>query len=324
MRKKIFPLILLAGILCLTGCGKEEQESKKLNIFEEPSVMQEWKENLPASDEQVQSEMIRGLSVEKDGEEVFTVAYAPKEYKSSFAWWEITAPYTSQTTVNTEAFYTLLGQMDGMELSDADIEKTPGETGISDSETYITIALSSNVEEADADSVLRFQIGDSDGNGHVYASDVETGAAGVLPEAAVNTLLAVDPYDYILKIPVLPDITTVSDVEVEKNGELYTMSLKEGEYVMDSREVDEEEYNAAYQNLLGILITGEVSEGETPDIEEDPILTARFFRNTDEASDIEVGYYPYDDSHALISINGDDSFLADREEVEKVCGEFFD
>ena len=324
MRKKIFPLLLLAGILCLTGCEKEEQESKKLNIFEEPSVMQEWKENLPASDDKVQSEMIRGLSVEKDGEEVFTVAYAPKEYKSSFAWWEITAPYTSQTTVNTETLYTLLGQMDGMELSDADTEKTLEETGISDSETYITIALSSDEEEADADSVLRFQIGDSDGNGHVYASDVETGTVGVLSETAVNTLLAVDPYDYTLKIPVLPDITTVSDVEVEKSGELHTMTLKDGEYVMDSREVDEEEYNTAYQNLLGILITGEVPKGETPDTEEEPILSVRFFRNTDEASDIEVVYYPYDESHALISINGADSFLADREEVENVCGEFFD
>lgn len=282
MKKKLFSIILLAGILCMPGCGKENQERKELNIFEEPSVMQEWKETLPTSEEEVKSGMIRGLSVEKDGEEVFTVAYSPKEYKSSFAWWEITAPYTSQTTVNTETLYTLLGQMDGMELSDADTEKTPEETGISDSETYITIALSSDEEEADADSVLRFQIGDSDGNGHVYASDVETGAAGVLPEAAVNTLLAVDPYDYILKIPVLPDITTVSDVEVEKSGELYTMSLKDGEYVMDSREADEEEYNAAYQDLLGILITGEVPEGETTDTEEEPILSVRFFRNTDD------------------------------------------
>lgn len=307
----------------MPGCGKENQERKELNIFEEPSVMQEWKETLPASEEAAESGKIRGLSVERDGEEVFTAAYSPKEYKSSFAWWEITAPYTSQTTVNTETLYTLLGQMDGMELSDTDTEKTPEETGISDSDTYITIALSSDEEEADADSILRFQIGDSDGNGHVYASDVETGTAGVLPEAAVNTLLSVDPYDYILKIPVLPDITTVSDVEVEKSGELHTMTLKDDEYVMDSREVDEEEYNAAYQNLLSILITGEVPEGETPDTEEEPILSVRFFRNTDKASDIEVIYYPYDDSHALISINGTGSFLADLEEVENVCGEFF-
>ena len=100
---------------------------------------------------------------------------------------------------------------------------------------------------------------------------------GLLPETTVNALLSVDPYNYILKIPVLPDISTVSDVEVEKSGELYTMSLKDGEYVMDSHEVDEEEYNTAYQTLLGILITGELPEGEKTDTEEEPLLTVRFF-----------------------------------------------
>ncbi len=324
MKKKLFPLILLTGIFCLTGCGKEEQERKALNVFEEPSAMQEWKENLPASDEKVQSERICGLSVEKDGEEVFTVSYAPKEYKASFAWWEFTAPYTPQTTVNTETLFSLLGQLDDMELSGTETVKTPEEVGISDSDTYITIVLSGDEEKTDADSILRLRIGDSDGSGHVYAFDKESETVGLLPETTVNALLTVDPYDYILKIPVLPDITTVSDVEVEKNGELYTMSLKDGVYVMDSREVDKEEYNEAYQNLLGILITGEVPERETPDTEEEPILSVRFFRNTDEASDIEVVYYPYDEDHALISINGVSSFLADPEEVEKVCGEFFD
>ena len=146
---------------------------------------------------------------------------------------------------------------------------------------------------------------------------------GLLPETAVSALLSVDPYNYILKIPVLPDISTVSDVEVEKSGELYTMSLKDGEYRMDSRQVDEEEYNTAYQKLLGILITGELPEGEAADTEEEPILTLRFFRNTDEASDIEVVYYPYDDSHAAISINDTEFFLADLDEVENVCEEFF-
>lgn len=323
MKKNIFSIILLAGILCLSGCGTEKQERKDLNIFQETSAMQEWKENLPTSETQARSEAIRGLSVEKDGEEIFTVAYAPKEYKSSFAYWEITAPYSSQATVNTETLYSLLGQLDGLQLSADDSGKTAEETGISSSESYITIALSGNEQEKEADSILRFRIGDSDGNGHIYASVQESDTVGLLPEATVNALLSVDPYNYILKIPVLPDISTVSDVEVEKSGELYTMSLKDGEYMLDSHEADEEEYNTAYQTLLGILITGELPEGQEIDTEEEPILTVRFFRNTDEASDIEVIYYPYDDSHAAICINGTDFFLVDLKEVESVCEQFF-
>ena len=323
MKKNVFFVMLLAGILCLSGCGTEEQERKELNIFEEDSAMKEWKDTLPVSEGAVQSGAVRGLSVENDGEEVFTVAYSPREYKSSFAWWEITAPYPAQTTVNTETLYALLEQLDGLELVEDDSGKTVQETGISDSESYITIVQSSDEQDAEAASVLRFRIGSSDGNGHVYAAAEGSDAVGLLPETTVNELLSVDPYNYILKIPVLPDISTVSDVEVEKSGELYTMSLKDGEYVMNSHEVDEEEYNTAYQTLLGILITGELPEGEKTDTEEEPLLTVRFFRNTDEASDIEVVYYPYDDSHAAISINDTEFFLADLEEVENVCGQFF-
>lgn len=321
MKRKLIPIIVLLGTLCLAGCAKENQERKDMNIFEESSVMQEWKENLPESDIAVESALIRGLSVEKDGQEQFAIAYSPKDYKSSFAWWEISEPYTTQATVNTEELYSLLEQLDGMEL-DAE-EQLPEETGISDSDTYITIALSSGADQSEADSVLRFRIGESDGNGHVYVSSGAGETTGTLPESAVNTLLTLDPYDYILKIPVLPDITTVSDVEVEKAGELYTMSHKGEQYVINSREVDEEQYNEMYQSLLNILITGEIKDEETGDTDQDPLLTLRFFRNTEKASDIEVVYYPYNDSSALISINGETSFLADLEEIENVCNILF-
>lgn len=322
MRRKIFPIILLAAAVCLGGCGKEEQERKELHMFEETSVMEEWKESLPQTQGEIQSEAIRGLSVEKGGEEVFTVAYAPKEYKSSFAYWEITAPYPSQATVNTETLYTLLGSLDGLQLAADDSGKTAQETGIADSDTYITIAVSSTGGD-EADSLLRLQLGDSDGNGHVYAQAEGTDVTGLLPETAADMLLSIDPYNYILKIPVLPDIATVSDIEVEKDGELYTMSFKDGEYRMDAKKADEEEYNAAYQKLLGVLLTGEIPEGGAVDTEQDALLAVRFFRSTEEASDIEMTFYPYDDSSAAVCINGTAYFLADRDEVESLGGEFF-
>lgn len=321
MKKKLFPIVLLMGTLCLTGCAKETQERKVMNIFEESSVMQEWKVNLPESDAAVESALIRGLSVEKNGQEQFTIAYSPKDYKSSFAWWEITEPYTSQATVNTEELYALLDQLDGMQLDSE--EQLPEKTGISGSDTYITVALSSGTDQPEADSILRFRIGESDGNGHVYASSGTDETKGTLPESAVNALLTLNPYDYILKIPVLPDITTVSDVEAEKNGEFYTMSHKGEQYVINSREVNEEQYNETYQALLNILITGEIKDEETGDADREPLLTLRFFRNTEKASDIEVVYYPYNDSSALISINGETSFLADLDEIENVCNTLF-
>lgn len=312
----------MAAALFLTGCTKEEQKRKELNIFQETPVMQEWKETLPAAEGAVSAEAVRGLSVEKDGKEIFTVGYAPREYKSSFAYWEISAPYPSEATVNTETLYSLLGQLEGLSLSESDSETTVQETGVSDSDTYITIAVSGS-GAAQAESLFCYRIGDSDGEGHVYACADGSETVGLLPESTVSALLSVDPYNYILKIPVLPDITTVSDVELEKDGDLYTMTAKDGSYVMDSEEVDEEEYNLAYQTLLGILITGELPEGGETVTEEEPLLAVRYFRTTDEASDIEVIYYPYDENSAAVSVNGTALYLADLDEVESICGEFF-
>lgn len=323
MKKLIFSIMFLAISLSLASCEKNTEERKELHILQESSDMQEWIRNLPSHEGPVYSEEIRGLSVEKDGSEIFTVAYAPEEYKLSFNYWEITSPYTSQATVNTETLYALLGQLDGLEITENDTGNLPEDTGLDDSKTYITIALSSDGQKEEADSVLRLRLGKTDGDGHIYVSDRESSEVGLLEKSIADILLSVDPYDYILKIPVLPDITTVDTVEVEKSGKLYIMSSEDGEYTMDGRKTEEEEYNKAFQNLLNILITGEMQEGEEPDIQEEPVLTVRFFRNTEEASDIEVKYYPYDDSHVAVSVNGETSFLADLDEVENLCGLFF-
>lgn len=144
-----------------------------------------------------------------------------------------------------------------------------------------------------------------------------------MPESAADTLLSIDPYDYILKIPVLPNITTVSSVEVESAKGLYTMSAQDGTYRMDSHKADEEEYNEAFQRLLNILIAGELPEKGEEDTQKEPILTVRFFRNTEEASDIEVIYYPYDEEYVEINVNGSSFFLAERKEVESLCEYFF-
>lgn len=162
-----------------------------------------------------------------------------------------------------------------------------------------------------------------DGKGNIYVSEGDKDTAGLLPESAADTLLSIDPYDYILKIPVLPNITTVSSVEVESAKGLYTMSAQDGTYRMDSHKADEEEYNEAFQRLLNILIAGELPEKGEEDTQKEPILTVRFFRNTEEASDIEVIYYPYDEEYVEINVNGSSSFLAERKEVESLCEYFF-
>ena len=335
-----FPVVsaaarLIAGVsftaaLALSGCGETEHQRKELNIVEHTSLMEKWKDELPADGmAEVASASVRGLSLERGEEEIFTVAYEPGEYKPSYDYWELDAPYSSMTTVNTETLYELFGQIDGLALTPDTSGKTAEESGVADSDRSVAIALDSTGDET-PETVLRFTVGDSDNKGNYYVQAEGSEQISLVPSGAVDVLFEVEPYDYILKLPVLVDITSVSDVEVEKDGKLYTMSAGDGEYRINGRKAEEEEYNTAYQKLMGVFLAGEIPDGEQDKEQSerksqrqgkesssgDEILTIRFFRNTADASDVEVIYSTYDDRYASVSVNGESYFLAEMEEVE--------
>ena len=71
-----FPVVsaaarLIAGVsftaaLALSGCGETEHQRKELNIVEHTSLMEKWKDELPADGTvEVASASVRGLSLER-------------------------------------------------------------------------------------------------------------------------------------------------------------------------------------------------------------------------------------------------------------------
>ena len=49
--------------------------------------------------------------------------------------------------------------------------------------------------------------------------------------------------------------------------------------------------------------------------EKKPALTIQFFRNVENATDVEVKYYEYDDKSMSVSVNGHEYFVVDKESV---------
>ena len=100
----IFALML--AVACTAGCsGGSGEEKVEVTIREEQTQLGTWQEELEqdTTDQAVLSESIRGMSVQKDGEEVFAVSYEPRDYKESYDYWSISIPYHSMPSVNTEA-----------------------------------------------------------------------------------------------------------------------------------------------------------------------------------------------------------------------------
>lgn len=314
---------LLSAGMVLTGCQKADQENpRELRVWEEISHMEEWQEKLERDDgqETLTANAIRGLSVEKNGEILFSVSYEPKTYKETFDFWSIAVPYETMVSVDTENLYELLetaAQLPCIPISGISSE----EAGTEDSSTSLFIAYNGEQEEgeksgADPTKARKILVGNQDGNGNYYV-EIEGGdSICQVNQLWLDTILELDPYEYILKIPFLAGIDTVEQVKVSSGDDTLLMQKVEDIWKIGGREVEESEYNALYNQLMSVLISGQVQEKPAGSDQRTPVLQMQFYRNTEDAPDIEVTYYEYDEEYMSINVNGKEFFLAKRQDVE--------
>ena len=104
--------LLLAAVWCLCGCGVPKgNQMEEVQIRDLENHLEEWQQELPKDTEHggVGANAIRGLKVQKEGRTIFAVSYEPREGKETFDYWDISVPYHSLVSVNTEELYNLLG-----------------------------------------------------------------------------------------------------------------------------------------------------------------------------------------------------------------------
>lgn len=367
-------LLFLAGSLAGCGEGREKDQSwegksrQPEEIVSEEMVFEkitghlgQWQETLPrdTGKNRIDPNAVRGLSLQKNGETVFAVSYEPRDYKESFDYWDISVPYESLVSVDTERLYELFdmvsrleagdtaaesseeaeGSMDGldqiseeagdsMEGSDQILEEA---AGFSDSGSRIFIAYDGEQEAGkmgmpEPTAAREIQIGKEDGSGHYYARFSETGKACLLENPLVDGVLEADPFSFILKIPALIQIDTVSKVEIYDGEAVHRMEREEESWRMDGKDVSQSDFQKCYGELLGVLLSGELPKDAQAEETREALLVLRFFRNSKSAPDMEIRYEDYDETSVCACVNGKRWFLAEKEEVENVremVGEVF-
>ena len=134
----------------------------------------------------------------------------------------------------------------------------------------------------------------------------------------LDTILELDPYQYILKIPFLAGIDTVEQVKVSIGDDTLLLQKTEDTCKIGKEKVERSEYNAFYNQLLSVLVSGEVGKKGVDPGQRKPVLTMQFYRNTEDASDVEVTYFEYNEEYMSINVNGKEFFLAERQDVENL------
>lgn len=273
------------------------------------------------------SHSLRKLILVEDGEEIFRICREPADYKMGFDYWEILNPYDESATVNTEAMYGLFETIATLDFTAQVTVEEDVDTGIKDSATSITVEFvnTTDQDEADAresaDSMAVILIGSEDGEGHVYAAvEGYEDVVYKLPASVVSGIYQINPFDYILKIPVLVKLDTVQRVDITAGKSTYVME-KDGEtYKLGKTEVGKETFTALYQALMNVTLESEIREAEKAE-EKKEVLRIIFRRTTREAPETEMVFYIYDESRDSVEVNGKEQFLVSEEAVEALLAQ---
>lgn len=316
--------LLAAGVismilLLIAGCSEKKQE---------PELKQALKP-------QFVSGGIRSVSLKKGGEEFLRISRVPEEYKMSFDYWEVLNPYDENMTVDTEAMFQMFEALSSLSFDTPVKAAEDTDTGLQDSDMgftvdYVDTLDASSAQKADEpDTRVEVILGKEDGKGGRYAAvSGNKEQIYLLPEAALMMIYEKEPFDYLLKIPVLISADTLKKIEITAGGVRYDLAVdtKRDVYKLGKKEAGKKEFAALYQKLAGIMLVSE-TEGERRGEKEEAELTINFRRNTKGAPDVRVSYYPYDETYDSVRINGKEWFLVRREdvaelaeEIEKACG----
>ena len=244
---------------------------------------------------------IRRFSIVKDGEEVFQIKQEP--------------------TVNTENMYEMFGVLAAFDLSNG-VDAANTDTGLDNTKTYFTVDFVNTVnddtakETQDADATATILIGNTDENGDYYAcvKGYEE-AVYMLSKESVNSLLELKPFNLILKIPALVNIDTLGSADMTIGKKTYTMKLDGSDYKFGKKTVKKEKFTELYQALQSIMLDSEVEETKDA-ADKEEVLTVTFHRNTEEAPEVTLKYYTYDDTYDSLEINGTERFLVKAEDVD--------
>ena len=334
----ILGLSVSLGMSGVYGCGNTEEtkaetesasgESQETaeNAEESSQVQEEKPETTQAEHPQFVADGIRKVVLVEDGQEIFNLSNEPAGYKMDFDYWEILNPYDETVTVNTETMYDLFDVLCGLDFQAPVAVDAEMDTGIADSQTSITLDFVNTLDATQAkqtdyaDKTATIILGNEDGAGNRFAA-VQGFEDQIykLSASTIDSIFGLDPFSYILKIPVLVNIDTVESLEIQAGKKSYEMNVDSvnGEYQFGNNDVEKTHFTTLYQEICSIMLEAEAEE-EKITKEEEPGLKITFHRNSEEYTEIEMAYYSYDDTYDLLGVKGNSNYLVNAEEVDNL------
>lgn len=273
-------------------------------------------------------------SVSVNNEDTLDIVYAEDSgycYSDAYTYYlKDGESYQNLDNENTELMFTTMSEFAWEECVDYYAEDSElNSYGLDEPDAEVSIVYTPAEEEddsEDADSdeqTFSYEVGTADGA--YYAKLTDSNIVYSISEDVYNA--AVDAaYDELKPDEVvLLDWDTVDSVEIELDGNVYTVDIESNEddeytYTFGDSEI---EFQDVLDQLSDITIPEESTEDDETSVpEEEPALSNNktelsltFHRNTEEYSTVEVVFYQYNGSYCIAALNGDELNYVDRSAV---------
>lgn len=287
-----------------------------------PDYPDDWFHSLPEMTAgTLTAQAVRGIKLVKNGETLFAISYEPSVYKTTYENWDISVPYESLATVDTEYLYSWLEQVEKLDRVGEETHLSPSEAGFdTKTSTYLSAACyREQIEgipgEAAPDGQIIYRIGAKDQNGCYYIQKGQNGSVWKVPAEVVDAVYAINPFDAILKVSCSVSLDTVSKITFLQDNRRIEILQEHSALTANGNAIPQEEVSILYAGLLGIYIEQELPETEN-EYPAETVLTVHLERNTADAPDIILSYFTYDEKYDMVSVNGKNFFLVSKEAVE--------
>lgn len=273
-------------------------------------------------------------SVSVNNEDTLDIVYAEDSgycYSDAYTYYlKDGESYQNLDNENTESMFTTMSEFAWEECVDYYAEDSElSSYGLDEPDAEVSIVYTPAEEEDDSENAdsdeqtFSYKVGTADGA--YYAKLTDSNIVYSISEDVYNA--AVDAaYDELKPDEVvLLDWDTVDSVEIELDGNVYTVDIESNEddeytYTFGDSEI---EFQDVLDQLSDITIPEESTEDDETSVpEEEPALSNNktelsltFHRNTEEYSTVEVVFYQYNGSYCIAALNGDELNYVDRSAV---------
>ncbi len=329
----------------------------------------------------ITAENITHLTVENKDKANFEVSFDESKYSdfAGFTNWTMKQPYATAIPADKTALTTLFGNYTSMsfltcvdysakDLSKYELDDPTATVALEyyevyskdtdsteSNETADTANATDDSSTADTDTTeaettkvnydYELIIGSTDADGNYYAKSKDSNAVHTISADTVAKLIEIDAYSNAFHYVNLVNLEALDEVDVNINGETYTMSLEKSAETVDAATVDAETAVAETVDDAEAEVTKYYFNGELADETEfknlyqlmiatstEREIPAEYFESTttktpymtltyhlSAGNTVTIQYLPYDESYYVVNSNGVEYFLTDVRKINEIA-----